>query len=243
MARAVQDLQRAVAQLERRAVGQRPRDLHRRAPRAKARRHGAQRGDDFGRDAVAQHEALGKTVVEIGLLAVARQEGGQRIQRGHLGARASREDRGEAEVIHVLVGDHEQLDVLHAVPARGQRLLQFVHRLRRVGARVQQRQRRVLDQVGVHAPHLKGRWDRQAVDARLARRGQRLLGALRRLARGAHERISASTSSRRRAMSSAETSDSRHRRRSGSVFEGRTLKCQSSYSIEIPSRRLWRASA
>ena len=129
-----------------------------------------------------------------------------------------------------------------AVPARGQRLLQFVHRLRRVGARVQQRQRRVLDQVGVHAPHLKGRWDRQAVDARLARRGQRLLGALRRLPRGAHERISASTSSRRRAMSSAETSDSRHRRRSGSVFEGRTLKCQSSYSIEIPSRRLWRAS-
>ena len=45
---------------------------------------------------------------------------------------------------------------------------------------------------------------------------------------GAAERISASTSSRRRSMSAGETSDSRHRRSSGSVFEERTLKCQSS---------------
>ena len=44
----------------------------------------------------------------------------------------------------------------------------------------------------------------------------------------AHERMMSSTSSRRRSMSSMEFSDSRHRRMSGSVFEVRTLKCQSS---------------
>ena len=43
-----------------------------------------------------------------------------------------------------------------------------------------------------------------------------------------HARMSARTSSRRRSMSSSDTSDSRHRRSSGSVLEGRTLKCQSS---------------
>ena len=42
------------------------------------------------------------------------------------------------------------------------------------------------------------------------------------------ERISPSTSSRRRSMSSGETSDSSVRRSSGSVFDARTLKCQSS---------------
>src|SRR5204862_7211742 len=49
-----------------------------------------------------------------------------------------------------------------------------------------------------------------------------------------HERISSSTSSRLRSISSWDVA-SRLRRRSGSVFEGRTLKCQSSKSIEMPS--------
>ena len=51
----------------------------------------------------------------------------------------------------------------------------------------------------------------------------------------AHERISASTSSRRRSISVAENA-SRLSRSSGSVLEGRTLKCQSSKSTETPSR-------
>jgi hypothetical protein len=42
-----------------------------------------------------------------------------------------------------------------------------------------------------------------------------------------HDLISSSTASRFSSMSSRETSDSRLRRSSGSVFEGRTLKCQS----------------
>jgi hypothetical protein len=41
-------------------------------------------------------------------------------------------------------------------------------------------------------------------------------------------RIRSSTASRFCSMSSGETSDSRFRRSSGSVFDGRTLKCQSS---------------
>ena len=134
-------------------------------------------------------------------------------------------------MVHVLVGDDEQLDVLDRVPARGERLLELVQRLGRVGTRVDQRQRRVLDQVGVDPPDHERRRDREAVDARGGRRRERL--ALELLLAGAHglaahERISASTSSRRRSMSSTETSDSRHRRSSGSVLEGRTLKCQSS---------------
>ncbi len=42
------------------------------------------------------------------------------------------------------------------------------------------------------------------------------------------ERITSSTSSRRRSMSASDTSDSRLRRSSGSVLDERTLKCQSS---------------
>ena len=85
------------------------------------------------------------------------------------------------------------------------------------------------------------RWDAEARDGEVAadRREARpdgheeglhgLAGAV------AHERISASTSSRFSSMSSAESA-SRFRRSSGSVFDGRTLKCQSSKSTEIPSR-------
>ena len=58
----------------------------------------------------------------------------------------------------------------------------------------------------------------------------------------AHERITSSTSSRFCSISSSEVA-SRLRRSRGSVFEGRTLKCQSSKSTEIPSRCETRPSA
>ena len=51
----------------------------------------------------------------------------------------------------------------------------------------------------------------------------------------AYARMTASTSSRFRSISSCERA-SRLRRSSGSVFDGRTLKCQSSASTETPSR-------
>ena len=63
------------------------------------------------------------------------------------------------------------------------------------------------DQVAVDPADPERRGDRQAMD---------------------HERISVSSSSRRRSMSSWEIRLSRFSRRSGSVLEGRTLKCQSS---------------
>jgi hypothetical protein len=124
-------------------------------------------------DAVAQHQLLGEAVFEVGLLAVAREERRERVERRDLRAGAAREDRGQAEVVHVLVGDHEQLDVLDRVPVRGQRLLELVQRLGRVRARVDERQRRVLDQVGVDAPDHERRGDRQAVDARVGGERQR----------------------------------------------------------------------
>ena len=90
------------------------------------------------------------------------------------------------------------------------------------GPGVDQRQRRVLDQVGVDPPDLE-RASGSPGGGCPPRAATASASSL-----AAHERISASTSSRRRSMSSRETSDSRHRRSSGSVFEGRTLKCQSS---------------
>jgi hypothetical protein len=56
------------------------------------------------------------------------------------------------------------------------------------------------------------------------------------------DRISATTSSRLAAISSGVVA-SRFRRSSGSVFDGRTLKCQSGYSTEMPSSLYCRASA
>ncbi len=105
-------------------------------------------------------------------------------------------------MVDVLVGDHEQADFLHAATVRGERLFELVQRLRGVWAGVDERQRIVVDQVGVDSPNLKRRRDGEAMDALLSRareRGLCLLG--RRGARRAHERISSSTSSRRRSMS------------------------------------------
>ena len=61
----------------------------------------------------------------------------------------------------------QQLDVLDRVPARGERLFELVQRLAGVRARVDQRQRGVLDQVGVDAADHERRGYRQAVDALL----------------------------------------------------------------------------
>ncbi len=98
------------------------------------------------------------------------------LQGRHLRAGAPREDRGEADVVDVLVGDHQQLQVLDRVPARGERLFELVERLGGVGPGVDQRERVVLDQVGVDAAHREGRGDREAVDA--LRRGALQRGCL-----------------------------------------------------------------
>ena len=113
---------------------------------------------------MAQHDLLRELVVEVCLAAVAREVWGQHVQRRHLGARAPREDRGQPEVVHVLVADDQELEVLDRVAQRSERLLEFVERLGGVGPGVHERQRIVLDQVGVDATHLKRGRDREPVD-------------------------------------------------------------------------------
>ncbi len=118
VAGAVQHAQRAVAQLQRLPRGERAIHLDGAAPRAEARGDGAQRGDDVGGDPVAEHDARREAVIELGLGAEVAQAAVEALQGGDLRAGAPREDRGEAEVVDVLVGDDQQLQVLDRVPVR-----------------------------------------------------------------------------------------------------------------------------
>src|SRR5262245_52048038 len=120
------------------------------------------------------------------------------------------------------MGDDQQFEVLDRMAPGRQLRLQLVERLARVGAGVDQGQRLVLEQIAVDPPDGERGRDGEAMNAGKRSLLQRLLG------RQSHERISASTSSRLASMSSCETRDSRLSRSSGSVFEGRTLKCRSS---------------
>ena len=151
--------------------------------------------------------ALGQLVVALGVGGEVLDHRREQVERADLGVRAPGEDVDQPEVVDVLVGDDDPLEVLDPVAVAGERPLELVECLARVRPDVDQRQRLVLDQVAVHPPDHERRRDREAVD---------------------HERIRPRTSSRLASMSSCETSDSRVRRSSGSVFEGRTLKCQSS---------------
>ena len=233
VARAVQDAQAPARQLQRRAVGEGARDLRARAPRPEAPRDRLKRVKDVVGDAVPAHQLARELVLALHRLAVVAQDRRHPVEARHLGAGAPGEDLHQPQMVHVLVGDHDEAEILHAVAERPERLLQLVQRLAGVGARVDERERVVLDEVGVDAPdHERGR-DGNAMDALRARPLQRCdrIGSSargRRRAHRAHDRISSRTSSRRRSMSSTETSDSRFRRSRGSVLDGRTLKCQSS---------------
>src|SRR4029077_8830191 len=131
------------------------------------------------------------------------------------------DDLDQAEVVDVLVGEDDQLQVVDRVAALSELALQLVERFAGVGAGVDQSQGLVLDQVAVDPADGKGRGDAEPVDA--GQRGllQGLLGVQ------GHALINPRTSSRFASMSWRETSDSRLRRSSGSVLDGRTLKCHS----------------
>ena len=62
----------------------------------------------------------------------------------------------QPEVVDVLVGDDDQLEVLDRVAALGELALELVQRLARVGPGVDQRQRVVLDQVVLTRPTANG---------------------------------------------------------------------------------------
>ena len=222
VAGAVMHVQGAVAQLDRVAVAQRPGDLHARAPGAEGARDRLQRRHHVLGDAVAQHDVAREVVVGLGLGGEALHERDRGVDGRHLGARVRGHERHQAEVVDVLVGEDHQLDVLERVAEPLQAAAELVERRARVGPGVHQRERRVVDQVDVDPPDGEGGGDGEPVDAGRGRRCERVLAAL------AQERISSSTSSRLSSMCSRETTDSRLRRSSGSVLEGRTLKCQSS---------------
>ena len=192
-----------------------------RAPAAEAARDAAQRHRHLLGDAVAQHQPDREAVLGLGVLVEVGEPLGGDPQRRDLRPGAPRDDLGQAEVVDVLVGDDEQLELLDRAAALGQLRLQLVERLARVRPGVDQGQRLVLDQIAVDPPDREGRGNAQAVDPGQRRLLERLLGG------HGHARISPSSSSRLASMSSRETSDSRLRRSSGSVLEGRTLKCHS----------------
>ena len=160
------------ANSQQRAVGQRRADGAARAPGAERARHGPQGDDDVRRDAVAQHDRLGEGVVGLHDLRVARQPRRQRVERAHLGARAVGQDRHQPDVVDVLVGDDDPLEVLDAAAVLGQRRLERRQRRRRVRAGVDQRERVVLDEVAVDAPHRERRRDAERVDAPRSRSRQ-----------------------------------------------------------------------
>ena len=61
------------------------------------------------------------------------QIGGQQVERRDLGAGAAGEDLEQPQVVHVLVGDDDQLEVLDRVAERRKCLLELVERLAGVG--------------------------------------------------------------------------------------------------------------
>ena len=142
------DLEGAVAKLQSLAVRERPGDA-RRPPTAKAGRDTAQRGDQVLGDAVPQHQPGGERVVALGVSPVALDEGHDDVDRRHVGAGARREDVDQAEVVDVLMGDHDQLEVLDGVAEALELVLELVERLAGVRPGVDQGQRPILDQVTV----------------------------------------------------------------------------------------------
>ena len=210
VAGAVVDVQGAVGELERPAVGEDVGDGRAAAPAAVGLRHRAERGHHVARDAVAQHQRLREPVVLVAVLLEVLDDRDEQVERAYLGLGALGDDPDQPEVVGVLVGDDDPLEVLEPAAELLEAVFERDERLRRVRADVDERQRVVLDQEAVDSPDAERRGDGELVNARR------------------HERMSASTSSRFRSMSCWDTRLSRFSRSSGSVLEGRTLKCQSS---------------
>jgi hypothetical protein len=89
-----------------------------------------------------------------------------------------RHQRHQAQVVDVLVGHDDQVDVLERVAERVDAALQHVERGGRVGTGVDERERVILDQVDVDPTDREGRGDGKAVDTRGGRRRIRVLCAL-----------------------------------------------------------------
>jgi hypothetical protein len=113
---------------------------------------------------VAQHDLAGEIVVRLSLARELLDERHGNVDRRHLGSRARRHERDQPEVVDVLVGDDHELDVLERVPKPLDPTLELVEGGAGVRPRIDQRERRILDQVDVHPSDGKGRGDGEAVD-------------------------------------------------------------------------------
>ena len=98
------------------AVVQHVRDRRAAAPAAVGARHRGERGDHVGRDAVAQHQRLGELVVAVGVHVEVLDDGHEHVERADLGAGALGDDPDQPEMVGVLVGDDDPLEVLDPVP-------------------------------------------------------------------------------------------------------------------------------
>ena len=150
------------------AVGERPGDPGARAPGTEAPRDALQGDHDVLGNPAAQHQLRREPVVELGVLGEVREPPGGEAERGDVGARVLDDDLDQPEVVDVLVGDDHELEIVDRVAPLGQLVLELVERLAGVRARVDQRERLVLDQVAVDPADGERRGDAQAVDARFA---------------------------------------------------------------------------
>jgi hypothetical protein len=123
------------------------------------------------RNPVAQHHRTGELVVLLRLLRVVLDVRHRHVESGDIGARALRHDRDQPEMIDVLVGHDHQLDVLDGVAECGQPTGELLEGGGRVGARVNERERLVLDQVDVDPPDREGGGDGYPVNPRSCRHG------------------------------------------------------------------------
>jgi hypothetical protein len=84
------------------------------------RRDCPQHGARVGRDAVDGHQLFGVGVVGLHRGWKRSQPGAEHVKCGDLRARALGEDVDQAEVVHVLVRDHDQPQVFDPVPVLGE---------------------------------------------------------------------------------------------------------------------------
>ena len=229
MPRAVEHAQLPVPELQDLAVLQGPGDLCLAAPGPEGRGDLPKGLDDVFRDAVSEHHGARELVIVGGRLGEVLHVARELVDRRYLRPRMARDDVDQPEVVHVLVGQDDQLDVVDRATVLRKLVVQLVEGAAGVRAGVDQRERVVLDQVGVHAADRERRRNPEHVDAHL---GCRLSCRL-----GFHERMMLRISPVRASISSF-VKASRLRRSSGSVLDGRTLKCQVPQSTETPSRQL-----
>ena len=97
------------------AVVQPPRDRRAAAPAAVGRETAASAVTTSGADAVAAHQRLRQLVVAVGVAVEVLDHRRQQVERADLGARALGEHADQPEVVGVLVGDDDPLEVLDPV--------------------------------------------------------------------------------------------------------------------------------